>query len=343
MSLIPKLVEKLQRHPKRVVFPEGHDPRALQAARQWVSRRMGAPILLGKRPAIKEIAQRLDINTQGMRIIDPETSEENGPFVRQLLELRRSFGMTEAQAKIAVSNPNYFASLMVINAQADAVVGGATLQASRLLGPLFEVIPRQDIVKTASSVMVIDFDEKKFGSDGALFLADVGIVPEPTVEQLADIAWSAARVAHHLTNEIPRVAFLSWSTLAESPHPTALRLRQARDLAQTRAHALGVTAYFEAELQADAALDLAIAHAKGAKGAVAGRANVLIFPDLASGNIAAKLVHALSGANGYGQIVTGLRRPAAQISHGASAHDVFGAATILGAQAIDRQLLFGPY
>ncbi|MDX2186873.1 MAG: phosphate acyltransferase [Opitutaceae bacterium] len=341
MPFVAKLVDKLQRHPKRVVFPEGNDPRILQAARQWVSRRMGAPILLGNRSAIKDSALRLDLNMQGMRIIDPERSEEYAPFVEQLLEIRRNKGMTRAEAQKAVLDPSTFACLMVLNAQADAVVGGATRTAASVLRPLFQIIPRHEHALTAASLTVIDFDERKLGSDGTLFFADCGVVPDPTLEQLADIAVSTARVARHLTNEIPRVAFLSFTTKSDSSHPVVARMREAAILAESTAKRAGVEAFFEGELQADAALDSVAASVKQVGGEVAGRANVLIFPDLASGNIAFKLVHILAGANTYGQIITGLSRPAAEVSRGASAHDVFGTAAIVGCQAIDRHLLFG--
>ena len=340
MPLVSKLIEKLQRHPKRVVFPEGNDPRILQAARQWVTRRMGAPILLGERAAIKASAARLDLNLQGMRIIHPAQSEDFELFVDQLYQLRRDRGMTREEARSAVQDTNYYATLMMANSQADAMVGGATRTTSNALRPLFQVIPRHANAQTASSLMIIDFDEQKVGSDGSLFFADCGVIPDPTPEQLADIAVTTATVAHHLTNEMPRVAMLSWASQSDSQHPTLLKVRKATELAREKAKAANVQMEIAGEIQVDAALDAVVAEAKGVTGPVAGKANVLIFPDLNSGNIAFKLVHILAGANTYGQIITGLSRPAAEISRGSSAHDVFGAAAIVGCQAIDRRLLY---
>lgn len=341
MPLVPKLIDRLQRHPKRVVFPEGSDPRVLQAARQWVTRRMGAPILLGDRSVIKETAARLDLNLQGMRLIDPERSEDLDTFAQQLEQLRRSKGLTLDEARRAVLDNNYFATMMLANGQADALVSGATVSASSALRPLFQVIPRLQHVQTASSLMILDFEEKQVGSDGSLFLADCGVIPEPSAEQLADIAVSTAIIASHLTNDTPRVAMLSWASRSTSQHPSVVKMREATSLARQKANAANFQMEIEGELQADAALDAAVAATKKVGGPVVGAANVLIFPDLNSGNIAFKLVHSLAGGNAFGQILTGLSRPAAEISRGASAHDVFGAASVVGCQAIDRRLLYG--
>ncbi len=341
MPLLPKLIDRLQRHPKRVVFPEGNDPRVLQAARQWVTRRLGAPILLGDRAAIKESAARLDLKLQGMRLIEPARSEDREAFAVQLEELRRAKGMTLEQARTAVCDNNIYATLMLANSQADGLVSGATVSASSALRPLFQIIPRLNHVQTASSLMILDFEEQPVGSEGSLFLADCGVIPDPTAEQLADIAVSTAMIARHLTNETPRVAMLSWASRSTSQHPSVVKVRTATELARVKAKSAAFPMEIDGELQADAALDAAVAATKNVTSAVTGHANVLIFPDLNSGNIAFKLVHALAGGNAFGQIITGLSRPAAEISRGASAHDVFGAAAIVGCQAIDRRLLYG--
>lgn len=341
MPLVPKLIDRLQRHPKRVVFPEGNDPRVLQAARQWVTRRMGAPVLLGERGAIKESAARLDLNLQGMRIIDPERSEDLDVFAAQLAKLRRVKGMTLEESRALVKDTNYFATMMLAEGQVDALVSGATVMASSALRPLFQIIPKLEHVQTASSLMILDFEEKPVGSDGSLFLADCGVIPEPTAEQLADIAVSTAIIAHHLTNDLPRVAMLSWASRSSSRQPSVIKMREATELARRKALTTSLPMEIDGEMQADAALDAAVAAMKGISSSVGGRANVLIFPDLNSGNIAFKLVQSLAGGNAFGQIITGLSRPAAEISRGASAHDVFGAAAIVGCQAIDRRLLHG--
>lgn len=341
MPLIPRLVEKLQRHPKRFVFPEGADPRILQAARQIVTRRMGVPILLGERGIIKDTAARLDVTLAGMRLIEPAQSTDLETLADRFHQLRRAKGLSLDDARAAMHDVNYFATMMLATGQADALIGGATVTASSALRPLFQIVPLQTGVRTASSLMILDFDEKKVGFDGSLFLADCGVIPEPTAEQLADIAITTAQLAHHLTNDVPRVAMLSYASKGDSRNPTVLKMRAAAAIARERARLQPMPFEIEGELQVDAALDPRTAEVKRIGGAVAGRANVLIFPDLNSGNIGFKLVQFLAGANTFGQIVTGLTRPAAEISRGASAHDIFGAAAIVGCQAISRLLLYG--
>lgn len=341
MPLLPKLVDRLQRHPKRIVFPEGADPRILQAARQWVTRRMGVPILLGSRIRIKAAAAQLDVNLTGVRLIDPAHSDDFEEFVTQFETLRRDKGVKPGEARAVLRDNNYFATMMLATGQADALVGGATVSASSALRPLFQIIPRLEHVVTASSLMILDWDEPTVGFDGSLFLADCSVIPEPTAEQLADIAIATAMIAHHLTNELPRVAMLSYASKSTVDHPALVKMRTATELARARAAKAALPMEIDGELQVDAALDPHVAETKRVAGAVAGRANVLVFPDLASANIGFKLVQVLAGANTFGQILTGLSRPAAEISRGASAHDVFGAAAVVGCQAIDRRLLYG--
>jgi phosphate acetyltransferase len=341
MPLIPRLVAKLQRHPKRFVFPEGGDPRVLQAARQIVTRRMGAPILLGDRSAIKEAAARLDISLQGMRLIDPVRAADLDEFAGLFHELRKGHGLQFAESRATMADPGYYATMMLATAQADALICGATVSASSDLRPLFQILPKQEGVNTVSSIMVLDFDENKIGLDGSLFLGDCGVIPDPTAEQLADIAITTARIAHHLTNDTPRVALLSHSSHSTSTHPSVLKMRAATAIARAKISEQKFAIEIDGEMQVDAALDPRAAEMKHIAGGVGGRANVLIFPDLNSGNIAFKLVQVLAGANAFGQIVTGLSRPAAEISRGSSAHDVFGAAAIAGVQAISHNLLYG--
>jgi len=342
MPLLDRLIDKLQRHPKRIVFPEGADPRILQAARTFATRRLGVPILLGDRSEIKDRAARLDVRLEGIRIIDPREFDDFDLLVAHLQGLSRFAAWSEATIRSTLLDPNYFATALLATARADALCGGATVSASSALRPLFQIIPLQEGVRTASSMLLLDMDDPKFGEQGVLFMADCGVIPEPSAEQLADIALTTAGIARHLTGAVPRVAFLSFSTHARNPkHESIIRLREAMELARERARCRGLAVELEGELQVDAALDPLTARQKGLEdGTVAGRANVLVFPDLASGNIASKLVTLIAGVRAYGQIITGLTRPCAEISRGAHAHDILGAAAVVCAQAIDRSLLY---
>jgi phosphate acetyltransferase len=341
MPLISTLIGKLQRHPKRFIFPEGSNPRVIQAARQIVTRKMGVPILLGDRAQIKATAEKHQISLEKTRIITPERSDDFPQFVEKFLEIRQKKGITQAHAEEKLRDNNYFATMMLATSQGDALISGTTEAASSGLRPLFQIIPKQDGVQTASSLLILDLEERKVGVDGVLFLADCGVIPEPTTEQLSEIAITTALLAYHLTNAAPRVAMLSYSTKSSASQPGLQRIRQATDGARQKAQELSIPMEIEGEIQVDTALDPATAQAKGLLGPVAGQANVLIFPDLNSGNIASKMVQILTGANSYGQIITGLSKPAAEVSRGASAHDILGAAAIVGCQAIDRKLLYG--
>ena len=342
MNLIETLIGKLQAHPKRFVFTDGNDPRVLQAARQIVTRKMGAPILIGDRTSIKVMAAKLDINTKGIRIIEPERSSDINQMRDLLRSIPRFAGLSDEEIEARSVEPCVFATLLLKSNRADALVSGATTKASNALRALFQLIGTQTGVKTASSLLVIDMEEKEVGIHGALFMSDCGVIPDPDAEQLADIVITTASLAHHLTNERPKVALLSFSTYGNPRHPSVAKVQAATALAREKAKKIGLEADIDGDLQIDAALDRATAQLKKTEGSlVAGDANVLIFPDLTSGNIATKLIHLLSGANKYGQIIMGLNKPAVEISRGATAHDILGAAAISGCQAIDHRLLFG--
>lgn len=341
MSLINRLSVRLQNHPKRVVYPEGTDPRIIQAARQYATRGLGVPILLGDRTRIKINAARLDIKLDGVKIIEPARSDELEDFMTKFQGLRRFRNLDKQSARDYVLNNNYFATLMLATGGADAIVSGATINASSALRPLFQIIPTQEGVQTASSMLILEKEDSRLGIDGALFMADCGVIPEPTSEQLADIACTTAGLAWHLTNERPRVAMLAFSSKAnKDKHSSIARMKAATSLAKDKARDHDMPVEIDGELQADAALDPFVAEQKEIGGSVAGQANVLVFPDLNSGNIASKLAQIVSGARSYGQIITGLSKPAAEISRGASAHDIFGATVIVAAQAVDKKYLY---
>src|SRR5213082_1683501 len=254
MRFIGSVIEKLQRHPKRIVFPEGNEPRVLQAARQFFSLRLGVPILLGDRTKIKEVAERLNVPLEGVRIINPEESEELDNFARRFELVRRYKGVKEQEAREAMLKPNYFGAMMVAMHQADGLVSGTNEISGSVLRPLFQIIKVAPQQTTASSCMVMEVEDTRFGQNGAMFMADCGVIPDPTVDQLADIAVSTAQLARQLLGTRPRAALLSFSTKGSATHPSIGKVQAATALAQQKASQKGIEADFEGELQVDAAL-----------------------------------------------------------------------------------------
>jgi phosphate acetyltransferase len=343
MRFIASVFEKLRKHPKRIVFPEGTEPRVIQAARQFYTLRLGVPILLGDRTKIKAAAAQLNVPLEGVRIINPAASEDLETFARRFEFLRRNKGMQPHEAREAIQQPNYYGAMMVAMHQADGLVSGTNEITGSILRPLFQIIKVAPQTSTVSSCTVIEVEDARFGENGVLFMADCDVIPDPTVEQLADIAIATANLARQLLGVRPRVALLSFSTKGSANHPSVHKVQAATALAQQRAHDEMQDADFDGELQADAALMPEIAgrkmdHAPAMK--VGGRANVLIFPDLNSGSIGSRLVQHIAQANAYGQILLGLDRPAVDVSRGATAHDVLGVAAIVGLQSIEYHSLY---
>jgi phosphate acetyltransferase len=312
----------------------------LQAARQFHSLRLGAPILLGDRTKIKQVAEALNVSLEGIRIINPAESDELDNFAHRFEILRRYKGLKAQEAREAMLQPNYFGAMMVAMHQADGFVSGTNQISGSVLRPLFQIIKVAPKTTTASSCQVMEVEDTRFGENGVLLMGDCGVIPDPTVEQLADIAVSTAQLALQLVGARPRVALLSFSTKGSASHPSIGKVQAATAQAQQQAQEKGVEADFEGELQVDAALVPEIAARKVPESKVAGNANVLIFPDLNSGNIASKLVRAIARANAYGQILLGLDRPAADVSRGSNAHDILGVAAIVGVQSIDYHDLY---
>ena len=340
MRFIGSVIEKLQRHPKRIVFPEGTEPRVLQAARQFYSLRLGVPLLLGDRTKIKEAAERLNVPLEGLRLINPAESEELDNFARRFELLRRCKGIQEREAREAMLKLNYFGAMMVAMHQADGLVSGTNEISGSVLRPLFQIIKVAPQQATASSCMVMEVEDTRFGQDGVMFMADCGVIPDPTVDQLANIAVSTAQLARQLLGTRPHVALLSYSTKGSATHPSIGKVQAATALAEKKAHEKKLEADFDGELQVDAALLPEIAQRKFPLSKVAGHANVLIFPDLNSGNIASKLVQHVAHANAYGQILLGLDRPGADVSRGSNAHDILGVPAIVGVQAVEYSKLY---
>jgi phosphate acetyltransferase len=339
MEFIGTVIEKLQRHPKRIVFPEGGDPRVLQAARQFQALRLGAPILLGAKARIQALAQEIQVPLDGIRLIDPAESEDLEMFARTFRLLRQP-RLKALEAREMMQQPGYFGAMMVAMRQADGLVTGANAATPVALRPLIQTFRLAPNISTACGCTVAELDNPAIGENGVLVLADDAVLVNPTMEELADIAFSTARFARHLFGFRPRVAFLSHTTRDKGSPSDAGRIQAAVALARKKAQEDGLAADFDGEMQADTALVPEIAGRKLADSPVAGRANVLVFPDLTSANIGYKFLRHLTRARAYGHILLGLHYPAADVSRGAMPHDILGVAALVGLQAISYERLY---
>lgn len=338
MSFIETVFSRLRRHPKRIVFPQGENLRAIRAGRRFYELGLGVPILLGRRAVIEETARREKIPFDHFGVINPETSADLPDFCRFLETLDRYKNLGLADARETLLNPNYYAAMMVQYGRADGVVGGIDAPTSALLRPLLRLVKPSGAQHLVSSCVVADTGRPDIGHNGLLVLADCGVIPSPDVDQLATIALQAAHLCRQLTGDTPRVAMLSFSTKGSAVTPDTEKVAAAAALARQQAQARHLEVEVDGELQADAALLPSAARDKGVQSAVAGRANVLIFPDLNSGHIAGQLIR-IFGGHAYGQILTGLTKPSADVSRADDVETITAVAAIVGLEAIEMRRL----
>jgi phosphate acetyltransferase len=337
MQFIESVYRRLRRHPKRIVFPEGENVRVIRAGRRFYELGLGVPILLGRRAVIEQTARREKIPADRFGVVNPETSSDLPDFCRFLETLDRYKKLGLADARATLLNPNYYAAMMVQYGRADGVVGGIGSATGALLRPLQRVVkPARGHV--VNSCVVADTGRAELGHGGMLVLADCGVIPSPDVEELATIALQAAHLCRQLTGDTPRVALLSHSSKGSAVTRGTQKMAAAAALARQRAQERHLDVEIDGELQVDAALQPEAARVKGVSGTVAGRANVLVFPDLNSGHIAARLL-GLLGARAYGQILTGLTKPAADVSRADDTETIAAVAAIVGLQAIEMRRL----
>lgn len=340
MGFIDSVFEKVRRHPKRIVFPDGELPEVIRAASLFYQSELGVPILLGRREVVENIAKHEAIDLDHVGIVNPATSDELPAFCRRLerIERYRRAGVHDSRA--FMEKPNYFAAMMVQYGLADAIVGGVGGTGGALVRPMLLLVKRLPSADVVSSCTIVELESKAHGDDGVLFFADTGVVPDPDMPQLASIALQSGLLARQVFGRRPRIAMLSFSTKGSASTHSTRKVSGAAELARILAEKAGAEMSIEGEMQADAALDPALAALKMGESRVGGRANVLVFPDLNSGNIAVKLVQLLAPARTYGQMIMGFARPAADLPRGSSSRAILGMAALVGLQAIEYRKLY---
>ncbi len=318
IDLLNSIQEKARKLSRTIVFPDATDERAIQAARILLDRGMVRPVLVGDRGAIEAQARKATVHLNGVGLVDPADAPELERFVHLFAEIRKSKGITLAEARSAMQHPLYFGAMMVREGLADGSVAGSLSTTGDVLRAAIQVIGLADNITVVSSFFLMTFPDRIYS------FADCAVVPDPTAEQLADIAASTADNHRRLTGEEPRVAMLSFSTKGSASHPDVEKVQDATAILKRKRPDLTA----DGEMQLDAAIVAKVGAAKAPGSPVAGTANVLVFPDLNSGNIGYKLVQRLAGAEAVGPVVQGLRKPAFDLSRGCSVSDIVNVAAI---------------
>lgn len=329
MKLIDQILQNARKLNKRIVLPEGTEPRTLRAAEIILNEKIARIILLGKIEDIKSKAQELSVDISGASLVDPSTDVHRERYAGIMVEMRKNKGLTHEEALKLLDDPLYFGTLMIKAGDADGEIAGAINATGDVLRPAFQYVKTLPGVSVVSGAFLMFVNNPSYGHEGILVFADCAVMPDPDENQLAEIAVTTARTAKAIVGLEPRVAMLSFSTKGSAKHEMVDKVVNATRIAREMAPDLKI----EGELQVDAALVDEVARLKAPGSDVAGKANVLVFPTLESGNIGYKLVQRLAGAEAIGPVLQGMAAPINDLSRGCSVNDIVTMVAITANQA----------
>ena len=332
MDLISEIIARAKANKQRIVLPEGTEERTLKAADQLLADEVAELILIGNPSEIKALADNLGLtNIDKATIIDPENHPKKEEYAQLLCELRKKKGMTIEEARKLVLDPLYLGCLIIKAGDADGQLAGARNTTGAVLRPALQIIKTSPGISCVSGAMLMVTQTPQYGENGVIVVGDVAVTPMPDAAQLSQIAVCTAQTAKAVAGfEDPRVAMLSFSTKGSAKHEVVDKVTEALALAKELAPDLKI----DGELQADAALVPSVGNSKAPGSEIAGKANVLVFPNLEVGNIAYKLVQRLGNADAVGPILQGIARPVNDLSRGCSVEDIYKMVAITANQAI---------
>lgn len=334
MDLLKKIIENAVRLQNHIVLPEGAEIRTLKAAAQILEGKIARITLLGNKSVIEANAAKEGLTLTGARIVDPSTDECRQKYAEMMVELRKSKGLTMEKAYELLNDPLYFGVMMIKAGDADGEVAGAINATGDVLRPAFQFVKTLPGVSVVSGLFFMIFKDKNIGDNGMLVFADCAVMPDPEASQLAEIAVTTAASAKAIANIEPRVAMLSFSTKGSAQHELVDKVVEATRLAKE----MNPELLIDGEMQLDAALVPEVGQLKSPGSKVAGRANVLVFPGLESGNIGYKLVQRLAGAEAIGPVLQGMAAPINDLSRGCSVSDIVNMVAITSNQAGEKKI-----